>query len=221
MHKKEEDEMSMFCYQCEQTAKGTGCTVSGVCGKDPRTAALQDLLLHACSGMSTYAHRAGELGVRDHEIDVFTLEAVFATLTNVNFDPARFETFLRRAAELRDKAKGLYEEACQKASKEPETLDGPAAWTPASDLDGLVKQGEDVTIQKRIDSLGADVTGLQELITYGLKGLAAYADHAQILGQQDDEVYAFVHDTLNYLASNPTDVGDLTARALKVGEVNL
>ena len=211
----------MFCYQCEQTAKGTGCTVRGVCGKDPETAALQDLLLHACKGISMYAHRARELGVRDHDIDVFAVEAIFSTLTNVNFDPTRFETLLRDAAKLRDKAKGLYEEACQKAGKQPETLDGPAAWAPADDLAGLVKQGEDVTIQKRLDSLGADVAGLQELITYGLKGLAAYADHAQILGQEDDEVYAFVHETLNTLAAEPTDADQLTGLALKVGEVNL
>jgi len=213
--------MSMFCYQCEQTAKGTGCTVQGVCGKDAVTATLQDLLIHATKGLAQYAHRARELGIKDREIDVFVIEALFSTITNVDFDPERLRGLLVRAGELRDRARGLYEEACRSSGREPETLDGPAAWTPAADLDGLVRQGEEVTIEKRRGSLGDDVTGLQELITYGLKGAAAYADHAHILGQEDDDIYAFFIETLDFLADNPADVDALVGKALKVGEVNL
>ncbi|MFC1682701.1 hydroxylamine reductase, partial [Candidatus Zixiibacteriota bacterium] len=102
----------MFCYQCEQTAKGTGCTVKGVCGKDPQTAALQDLLIHATKGVSMYAHRARKLGITDHEIDVFILEALFSTVTNVNFDPQRVGELIRKASALRDKARDLYHAAC-------------------------------------------------------------------------------------------------------------
>jgi len=211
----------MFCFQCEQTAKGTGCTVQGVCGKDAATATLQDLLIHATKGLAQYAHRARGLGVKDREIDVFVIEALFSTITNVNFDPERLQGLLVRAAELRDKARGLYEEACRANGREPETVDGPAAWTPAADLDGLVRQGEEVTIEKRRGSLGEDVTGLQELITYGLKGAAAYVDHAQILGQEDDDVYAFFIETLDFLAGDPADVDALVGKALKVGEINL
>ena len=211
----------MFCYQCEQTAKGSGCTVAGVCGKDPKTAALQDLLIHAVKGLSMYAHRARELDARDREIDIFTIEALFSTITNVNFSPERLQDLLVKAAEMRDRAKKLYEDACKKANREPETLTGPAAWTPAGDLDGLISQGEEVSITSRREALGDDVTGLQELIVYGLKGSASYADHAQILGQEDDEVYAFFHESLNFLAGEPQDIGDLTAMALKCGEVNL
>jgi len=213
--------MSMFCYQCEQTAKGTGCTVQGVCGKDARTAVLQDLLVHATKGLAQYAHRARGLGATNREIDVFTLEALFSTVTNVDFDPQRLQTMLARAAELRDKAKGLYEDACKRNGLDADQLVGPAAWSPAPDLDGLVRQGEDVSIEKRRESLGDDVTALQELITYGLKGSAAYADHAQILGHEDDEVYAFFHKTLDFLATEPTDIDALVAVALEVGEVNL
>ena len=213
--------MSMFCYQCEQTAKGTGCTAHGVCGKDPETAALQDLLVHAVKGLSMYAHRAGQLGAVDDEVNQFTVKALFATLTNVNFDPEALRRLILRAAELRDRARGLYEKACAKAGRTPAKLSGPAAWTPAKDLDGLIRQGEEVTIEKRIEALGEDVTGLQELILYGLKGAAAYADHAQILGKKDDAVYGAFHETLDYLATNPTDTGDLLARALKTGELNL
>ncbi len=211
----------MFCYQCEQTAKGSGCTVSGVCGKDPKTAALQDLLVHAVKGLSMYAHRARELNAKDHEIDIFTIETLFSTVTNVNFSPERLGDLLVKAAELRDRAKKLYEDACKKADRTPETLTGPAAWVPADDLDGLISQGEEVSITSRREALGDDVTGLQELVIYGLKGTAAYVDHAQVLGQEDDEVYAFFHEALNFLAGDPQDIGELTGMALKCGEVNL
>jgi len=210
--------MSMFCYQCEQTAKGTGCTVRGVCGKDAETAALQDLLIHATKGLAMYAHRARELGAADRETNVFTVKALFSTLTNVDFDPERLQALLGEAALLRDKARNLYEEACKKAGKSPETLVGPAAWKPA---DNLVAQGEGVSILKRKETLGDDVTGLQELLTYGLKGAAAYADHAQILGQEDDAVYAFFHEALDYLTKDAPTVDELMSRCLKCGEVNL
>jgi len=175
--------MNMFCYQCEQTMKGTGCTVRGVCGKDAETATLQDLLVYATEGISMYAHRARQLGVKDRALDVFVVEALFSTVTNVNFDPERLRDLLNKAAELRGKAQNLYEEACRKTGGTLVTLTGPAAWTPASDLNGLIKQGEEVSIQKRKKKQGDDITGLQELIVYGLKGAAAYADHAQILGK--------------------------------------
>lgn len=213
--------MSMFCYQCEQTAKGTGCTAFGVCGKDPETAALQDLLVHATKGIAQYMHRARELGAKDHEIDVFTLEALFSTLTNVDFDPERLAGLLNRAAALKDRAKALYEDACKKAGKTPEPLAGPASWTPAGDLNALIGQGESVTIQNRIDALGADRSGLQELITYGLKGAASYADHAQILGQEDDALYADFYAGLDFLTRKDPAVDDLVAWALKAGAINL
>jgi len=213
--------MSMFCYQCEQTAQGTGCTAHGVCGKDPETAALQDLLVHAVKGLSMYAHRARQLGARRADVDVFTVQALFSTLTNVDFDPKRLAGLLREAAEMRDTAKALYEEACRAEGCEPEKLEGPAAWQPAGNLDDLVRQGEGVTIENRIRDQGPDVVGLQELILYGMKGAASYADHAQILGQEDEELYAFFHQTLDYLAQNPADADELLGTALKVGEANL
>lgn len=216
--------MNMFCYQCEQTAKGAGCTAHGVCGKDPETSALQDLLVYGVKAVSMFADRARQLGARDREIDVFVIQALFATVTNVNFDPPKIADMVRQAAKMRDKAKALYEQAAAKAGKVVDhgsTLQEAAAWKPAEGLDAMINQGEAVSIQRRIDKLGADVTGLQELLTYGLKGLAAYADHAQILGQEDDAVYAYVHEALNYLAQGPTDIGGLLAANLRCGEVNL
>ena len=213
--------MDMFCFQCEQTAKGTACTGQGVCGKDPETAVLQDLLVHAAKGIATCAHRAAKLGAKDRQIDAFVIEALFSTVTNVNFDPQRLQTLLLRAAELRDKALALYQDACKKAGQTAQQLTGPAAWQPADDLAGLVRQGRETTIKNRIDSLGQDIAGLQELLTYGLKGLAAYADHAHILGQEDDEVYAFVHEALDFLTKPAPTVDELVALNLRCGQVNL
>jgi hydroxylamine reductase len=214
-------EAKMFCFQCEQTAKGTGCTVYGVCGKDPTTATLQDLLVHATKGLAMYAHRARALGARDRQLDVFVVEALFTTVTNVNFDAERIAQLVRRAATLRDKAKKLYEAACKKAGKTPEKLGGPAAFQPAGDLAGLVAQGREVGILARKRALGEEATALESLVTFGLKGAAAYADHAQILGQADDGVYAFFHETLDLLAREKPTADELLARALAVGETNL
>ncbi len=211
----------MFCYQCEQTAGGTGCRTMGVCGKNPEVSALQDLLTHATKGVSMYAHRAAQHGARAREIDVFTVKALFATVTNVDFDPARFEALLTEAAACRDQARDLYVRACREAGAVPEVLAGPAAWEPASDRAGLVGQGAAVSIQRRLDALGADLAGLQELVLYGLRGTAAYADHARLLGKEDPTVYAFFHEALNALTNAQPAAADLLTLALRVGEVNL
>jgi len=168
-----------------------------------------------------YAHRAGQLGASDRDVNVFTAEALFTTGTNVNFDPARLQELILKAAKIRDKAKKLYEDASKKAGKTPEKLDGPATWVPAKDMAGLLKQAEDIGIPKRKESLGDDVVGLQELLTYGLKGTAAYADHAQILGKEDESVYAYLHEALDFLTKPNPGVNDLVAMNLKCGEVNL
>jgi hydroxylamine reductase len=212
---------TMFCYQCEQTAKGTGCTAHGVCGKAPEEADLQDLLIYAAKGVAMYTHRLRQLDKNDHEAEQFLLEALFTTVTNVNFDPDRTAVIVRTAASHRDRVRAAYEEACRSADREPEQLEGPATWQPAPDMDGLVRQGETVSIEQRITQLGEDVTGLQELLTYGLKGTAAYADHALILGEEDDEVYAFFSEALDFLTKPEPSVDELLGMVLRCGEVNL
>jgi len=212
--------MSMFCYQCEQTTKGTGCTVTGACGKDATTATLQDVLLYATKGISMYAHRAARLGARDREIDIFTIEALFSTVTNVNFNPESLAALIGRAESVLDRARALYESACAKAGTKPEVLRGPAAWKSARDMEGLVRQGLGLSILDRRAKLGADVTGLQELVTYGLKGAAAYADHAQILGMEDASLYASFHEVLNALTKERPTADELLGWALKTGEIN-
>jgi len=211
--------MSMFCYQCEQTQNGTGCLEIGKCGKDPESAVLQDLIVQATKGLAMYAHRARQLGATDPEIDSFTLEALFSTVTNVNFDPERLGGIADHLADLRDRARELYTAACDKANQQPEQLTGAAAWKPAEELEVMIGQGAALNLLKRQDELGEDVVSLQEMLTYGLKGLAAYAYHAEVLGQTAPEVYAFVHEALDFL-TEAHSVDEYVAMNLRCGEVN-
>ena len=212
--------MSMFCFQCEQTQNGTGCLDIGKCGKDPESAVLQDLIVQATKVLAMYAHRARELGIVDDEINSFTLEALFTTVTNVSFDPERLGGVADHLAELRDRAKGMYAAACDKAGKAPEALAGAAAWQPAEELEDMITQGAALNIFTRQKELGEDVVSLQELLTYGLKGLAAYAYHAEVLGKTDASVYAFVHEALSFLTEEHS-VDEYVGINLRCGEVNL
>ncbi|HHN46164.1 MAG TPA: hydroxylamine reductase [Planctomycetes bacterium] len=211
----------MFCFQCEQTFQGKGCTRQGVCGKDGHTAAMQDLLIYALKGLAGWARRARELGVSDGEINVFTIEALFTTITNVNFDAERVGKLIERAVQLREKARSLYEEAARKAGKPVEDPGGAAAWQLASDADGLLEQAEEIGIARRLEKHGVHVTGLKELVTYGLKGIAAYADHAHVLGKEDEAIYAFIHEALDRISGDDAGADELTALAIRCGATNL
>ncbi len=213
--------MSMFCFQCEQTSKGVGCAgAKGVCGKDAETAVLQDVLIAQLKGLSAWAHLARQEGAVDGEINLFTIEALFSTVTNVNFDPDKVADLVTRAAALRDKARKLYEDACARAGKTPAGPNGATTWSPPGDRAALLSEGETMSIPKRQQARGVDVAGLEELLIYGLKGTAAYADHAAILGQEDDAVYAFMHEALDFIRE-PKTVDELVPMVLKCGEVNL
>ena len=161
----------MFCYQCEQTFRGTGCVDNGVCGKDPVTADLQDVLIHGLKSVAMYADRANKLGATDPEVDHWALTALFATGTNVNFDPANIEALIWRGAAVRDRARTLYESACAAAGQLPAVLAGPARFEPAATRDGLLQQAAGISTPRRVETLGEEVTGLQELVLYGLKGV--------------------------------------------------
>ncbi len=212
---------SMFCYQCEQAGKGTGCTEFGACGKDPDTAALQDLLVHVAMGVSQYAHRARAFGVVDAQADRYVVEALFTTVTNVNFDPHRLEGILRQGEGIKAVMRKQYEAASKGRGVPVDVVTGPAQWTAASGLEGLIEQGEEVSIERRTVALGADIAGTQDLILLGLKGVAAYADHAKILGREDETVYAFIHEALDFLTQANPSMDQLLGYALKTGEVNL
>jgi len=205
----------MFCYQCEQTAKGTGCTQIGVCGKQPDVAALQDLLIYACQGLAVVAHEAAKKGVQDKETDLFVYRAVFSTLTNVNFDAGRFPALINKAVELRE---------CMKARLASLGVVLPACdslkFAPAADLAGLVKQGEEKGIAALADK-DADIQSLKQTVIYGIKGVAAYADHAAILGQYDGSVAAYIYEGLASALRTDLDLGAWVALAMACGQANL
>ncbi len=206
----------MFCYQCEQTAKGVGCTKQGVCGKSHEVASLQDLLVYAVKGLSQYAVEGRKVGVSDPEINKFTCEAIFSTLTNVDFDADRFVELIEKCVQLRDDLAKKVEAAGGKTA----FSDGPATFQPASGKDALVSQGEETGVKSDPD-IDPDVHSLQQILIYGIKGVAAYADHARILGQEDDAVYAFIHEAMAATLDKSLGVNELVGLALKCGEVNL
>ncbi|MGA2352239.1 MAG: hydroxylamine reductase [Terracidiphilus sp.] len=210
----------MFCYQCEQTSKGEGCQTLGVCGKDETTAALQDLLLHAVKGISIYAHRARTLGAADAEIDAFTIQAIFATLTNVNFDPERLVELIHQAITMRNAAQKLYESASVAAGIVPAELGGAAAWKPALTLEGLLVQGKQALLPARFLTETKEIANLQELVLYGIKGVAAYAAHALALGAGDPVSFAKIHEILDFLTHPAPTADELLGMALAVGELN-
>lgn len=214
--------MNMFCYQCEQTAKGSGCTAYGVCGKSPDVAGMQDLLMYALKDVSRYTAEAADLGKTDPKIDRFVAEGLFATITNVNFDAENLQNQVKKATEMRSRAKKMYESAAKEAGKAAETFETPVQWwTETGDPDQMLRNGEKVAIQNRIDRLGEDVTGLQELLAYGLKGIGAYAWHADILGKQSEDVNGFIREGLSYLTRAPKNLDELVGMNLKCGEANL
>ena len=209
-------ETAMFCYQCEQAAKGEGCTKIGVCGKQPDVSALQDLLIHALKGLALYAVEGRKVGVIDAEVNDFTCSAAFATLTNVNFNPEWFGELIGECVSLR---KGLREKV-RAAGGNADLTDAPATFEPGANLDDLVKQGQSVGLKSDPD-IDPDILSLQHILVFGIKGVASYAHHARILGQEDDAVYAFIHEGFAATLNKSLSLDDWVGLVLKCGEVNL
>ena len=204
-------EFPMFCYQCEQTAQGKGCTQLGVCGKNPEVAALQDLLIYALKGLSLVAVEGRKRGIYDREIDRFVCKATFSTLTNVNFDPERIVELIWKTVAYREQLNKLVN------AKLPE---GPGTFTPVNAISLMVKQGEKVGIKSESDA-GSDVHSLRWTLIFGLKGVAAYADHAEILGKEDEAVYAFIERGLAATADPTLGLNDYLGLVMEVGKTNL
>ncbi len=215
----------MFCHQCEQTersSEGDGCaSVKGMCGKDAATADLQDLLLYAVEGVAQHASAARQLGVVDKEASHFILHAVFSTLTNVNFDAARFIPLIQQAAAIRDRLRDAVAAQAQLLGGTPEVLTGPAGFEPAADLNGMLAQAAGVGVLAGREVVGDDIIGLRALVLFGLKGVCAYAYHAQVLGFERDDIHAGVEQALVFLAGGPTDSEALLEQALELGRLNL
>ncbi len=209
-------EQKMFCYQCEQTAKGEGCIQIGVCGKQPDVAALQDLLLYTLKGLSLYANEARKAGVIERDVNVFTVKALFSTLTNVDFDPDRFVELINRAVQIREQLKSKVKSAGGKT----DFTEDAANYVLPSSKEEMIKDSEKVGV-KSDPSINPDIHSLQQILIYGIKGIAAYADHAQILGQEDEAVYAFIHESLSATLRKDLGLDDWIKLVLKCGEMNL
>lgn len=216
---------SMFCYQCQEAMKNTACTVRGVCGKTPEIAHLQDLLIWLLKGISFWGTRARQnLDVVDRETDLFVAKALFGTITNVNFDPDRYVAWITEAVGRRDALRRQAQERCKELhGTEACAADLPehAVWTPKSyDARTLDMKGQLVGIMAD-PALDPDVRSLRELLIYGLKGLAAYTDHAYVLGHVNDEILAFIQEGLDATADDSVGANDLVNLVLKAGEVGV
>jgi len=209
--------MSMFCYQCEQTAKGTGCTVAGVCGKNDQTAKLQDLLTHLAMEIAIPTDLAGQKGVRDESVDEFLLEALFTCVTNVNFDAESIAKMICKAKQIRTCIMQVAEAA--KAGIPPACALS-TSFDACDSMETMLKAAEYYSVEKRKERYGDTTAGLQELVLYGLKGAAAYAHHAFVLGKKDVKLFAEFARTLAILAEEPTDTNTLLCEALRVGKIN-
>ncbi len=208
----------MFCYQCQETTKNDACVIRGICGKDERVANVQDYLLYALKGLAAVGVRAQESAVADPETDTFLAQALFATLTNVNFDQERIynltkEAFARRNA-LRARVHATRQAACVKCASPL-----PAASTCSADGDIEFYAAMGGTLSPHAQPHpDVDIQSMRELITYGVKGLAAYADHAYVLDHGSPELLAFLHQALAATLDDNLALGDLISLAMRCGE---
>ena len=204
----------MFCFQCQETAKNSGCTVKGVCGKPEETANLQDLLIYVLKGISVYGDKLKELSATDRSNDEFITQGLFATITNVNWDNARFNALIQEALNRRDRVRdkflATYKE--KNGSDFNGALPEAATWT--GDPTAFVEKAKTVGV---LATENEDVRSLRELLIIGLKGIAAYADHASILGFHKDEINDFIMEALVSTTKDLT-VDEMVALVMKAGE---
>lgn len=203
----------MFCYQCEQTAKGQGCTVAGVCGKSADVATLQDLLVYMLRGLSQLSIEANKTGLRDEKIDVFTCEALFSTLTNVNFDLEAIAAYIRKTEQLQPDLRS-------KLKAKKGLVDSAFNLQLEKTTAGLIAQGKNYGINSD-STIDPDVHSLQWLLTYGLKGVAAYTYHAYLFGKKDTEVFDFVHEGLVAPFDKSLGVNEFVGLVFKCGKINI
>ncbi|WP_027340362.1 hydroxylamine reductase [Halonatronum saccharophilum] len=202
--------MSMFCYQCQEAAGGKGCTIRGVCGKEDSTANLQDLLIHILKGISIYSVEAKELGLKLPKVDHFVMESLFMTITNANFDNDAFIERVKEAISLRDEVRAKAE----KTGASFEDLYDGANWSGESEEEFFAK-AEEIGVLETEDE---DVRSLRELITYGVKGMAAYAEHSYNLENGDQEVYDFMQKALAATTDDSLTADDLVALTMETGK---
>ena len=187
--------MGMFCFQCQETAKGVGCQIKGVCGKTEDLAHMMDLLVYTCKGISVWSTEAKKNGIETPELDRFIITGLFTTITNANFDKKAIIDYVKKGLEWKRKIKILLTEKGIKIDEK--SLPEAALWDSTSESEFEPKA---LTIGV-LSTPNEDVRSLRELVVYGVKGMAAYAEHALNLGFEDKEIYTFIQkalaDTLN------------------------
>jgi len=205
----------MFCFQCQETAKNKGCTIKGVCGKPEETANLQDLLIHVLKGIAVYSEKLKEFGILEKDTSLFVARGLFATITNVNWSNDRFVVMikegLKRRNQLRDRFLSVYKERYGKDFAEP--LPDAATWFS----DNAAEFAEKAKSVEILATENEDVRSLRELLIIGVKGIAAYADHAAILGFEKEEIYGFIMEALAS-TTKTLSVDEMVGLVMKAGE---
>ncbi|AKL94496.1 hydroxylamine reductase Hcp [Clostridium aceticum] len=203
--------MSMFCFQCQETAKGSGCSVKGVCGKTDSVANLQDLLIYLLKGISIYNLEAKKLEVKKEEVDKFIMESLFATITNANFDENAFVERIKKALALREEVKA---QVLQAGGKLEGNLHDAATWT-AESIEEFAAKAKTVGV---LSTENEDVRSLRELIIYGVKGIAAYAKHAYVLGYKEEALFEFMQKALVATTDDTLSADALVALTMETGK---
>ena len=202
--------MSMFCFQCQEAAKGTGCTTVGVCGKTPDVANLQDLLIHIVKGVSVLTDLGRKEDLVIAKADKYVFESLFATITNANFDKTKILAKIHEGFKVRDFVRN---ELLKNGIGIPDSLPECTKWK-ARDDETILAYSELVGVLSEKDE---DIRSLKSLLTYGLKGMAAYAEHAYNLGYKNDEIFAFMHRALAATEETHT-VDELVSLVLECGK---
>ncbi len=212
----------MFCYQCEQTFRGEGCVDFGVCGKSESSSDLQDLIIYSVKGIAVYQNLAKDYSVKNEKVNKFILDAIFATVTNVNFDDDKLAEIIYKSIEMREEIKReFFAKYLEREGKEfNETLPLVVNWIPAEDRSELLQQARKVGVLKEIENEDEDIRSLRQLLLHGIKGTAAYAFHALELGKLDEEVIEFMYKGLAALADYEITMEKLLELSLECGKVN-
>lgn len=214
--------MDMFCFQCQEAAKNEGCDFKGVCGKNPEIARLQDLLVWQLKGIAFWAVKARSMGLTDPATEAFTLRALFTTITNVNFDADRLVALLMEGFALRDALKTKAQTRCRETNGgQPCTHDLPefAVWVPkTADVRELAAKGHLVGVMADLE-MNADIRSLRELLIYGVKGLAAYTEHALVLDRRNAALVPFMQEALLATTDESLGADALVGLVLKCGEM--
>jgi len=205
--------MSMFCYQCQETAKGIGCTKRGVCGKSDDLANMQDLLVYLLKGISIFSIPARELGVENEKINQFIFSSLFMTITNANWDRTVFMEKIKEGIKLREEIKNQLLKA---GGTLPKNLLDCATWKAETEVEFETKANSfEVGV---LATENEDVRSLRELLTYGLKGIAAYVEHSFNLGYENEELHAFIQKGLAATMDDSLSVDDLVGLVLECGK---